>query len=121
MVWSKAKLDQLVGERLAKRKDLGPVEQAALAYARWQGLTDEVGVDPDRAKADLDATLDGLDWLKDGASRRLIPLAEELGEPAIIGLMKYSLERDIAQVREMQPTTSMPTVPLKKKRRDRER
>jgi len=121
MVWSKAKLDRLAGERLAKRKDIGPVERAALAYARWQGLTDEVGVDRDKAKADLDKTLDGLDWLKGGASRQLIPLADELGEPAVIGLMKYSLERDMAQLREMQQATSVPSVPLKKKKHDRER
>ena len=100
MTWSRTKLEQVAGERLAKRGRLEPVEQAALAYARWQGLTDEADVDTDAAKWALDRALSKLDAEPDGWLG-LKELADDLGDAAIIGLMQHSLQRGVEQVRAM--------------------
>jgi len=113
VVWSRAKLEHVANGRLAKLGALQPVERAALAYARWQGLTDEADVDTEAAKRALDRALDELDEREPmEAWAGLTALAEDLGDQAIVGLMKYSVERGFDQVlekehaRETQPAKS---------------
>lgn len=117
MSWSKEKLNQAAGERLAKRKSLRHVEKAALAYARWQGLTDEVGLDRAAEKQRLDQTLDQLDKMDVSAWEGLASLADELGEPALKGLMSYSLQRASTQLKQdmqaSQPPSPGPAAPKK--------
>ncbi len=99
MAWSRTKLEQVARKRLEQRAKLAPVEKAALAYARWQGLTDEVDIDTDGAKLALDAALDELDAKGPDGWIGLEQLAPELGDPAIIGLMQHSMRRSAEQVR----------------------
>lgn len=129
MTWSRTKLEKVANGRLAKLGKLQPVEKAALAYARWQGLTDEDGVDTEAAKRALDkalADLDALEPIEGWAG--LTVLAEELGDEAIVGLMRYSMARGAEQVIEAAPETEIQPdagkgEPSKGKsrRRDRER
>lgn len=135
MVWSRDKLIKVLGERTAERAKLEPLERAALAYARMEGLTDEVGVDRDNARRALDRALDALDAAGPDSWRDLDKLAQDLGDVTIIGLMQYSLERSVEQMRALAPVpgtepTSEPdtesavdgaTSPVKKKRRDKDR
>lgn len=130
MAWSRARLEQVAHGRLAKLGRLQPVERAALAYARWQGLTDETDIDIDAAKRALDKALHDLDQREPmDAWAGLASLADELGDEAIIGLMRYSVERGAEQLRELTPgldtidNTQSPTEPAlksKKKRKDRD-
>lgn len=105
MAWSRTKLEHVARQRLSQRAKLAPVETAALAYARWQGLTDEVNIDTDEAKRALDAALDDLDAKGPEGWLGLEQLAPELGDPAIIGLMQHSLQRSAEQVRGLSPST----------------
>lgn len=100
MTWKQAKLTHVAGERLSQRGKLAPVERAALAYARWQGLTDEDGIDTVAAKRALDTALDELDEMGPLGWKGLAQLADELGDPAIIGLMRHSLQRGSEHVRD---------------------
>jgi hypothetical protein len=134
MAWDRAKLMLVVGDRLAKRTELEPVERAALAYARWQGLTDEPGEDREAAKRALDRSLEDLDQLGPGGWKKLASLADELGDNVIVGLMQHSMQRGLDQVREPlavgEPETdgeadvdigTHDVVPEKRRRRDRDR
>jgi hypothetical protein len=100
MTWQRAKLEAVIGARLDARGRLRPVEEAALAYARWQGLTDEPDVDGETAKAQLDRSLEALDELGPSGWSDVAKLADDLGDAAIIGLMAYSLEQSGNQVRD---------------------
>lgn len=100
MAWSRAKLEKVAHDRLAQRTQLAPVERAALAYARRQGLTDEEGIDPVAAEASLGEALRELDNLEPEAWDGIAQLADDLGDAAIIGLMKHSMARGLGQMRE---------------------
>ena len=123
MAWSRAKLEHVAKRRLAERARLKPVEKAALAYARWQGLTDEVGIDRAVAKNALDVALADLERKGPDAWHGLEKLATELGDPAIIGLMQYSLRQSAERIRDAAaapghrktPGTSVPTSGTRKK------
>jgi hypothetical protein len=78
---------------------LEPVEQAALAFARWQGLTDEDDIDREAAKRALDRSLADLDAQGPDAWKGLEDLASDLGDTAIVGLMKHSLQQSVEQAR----------------------
>jgi len=127
MTWSRSQLEAVAGARLKARAVLEPVEEAALAYARWQGLTDEENIDQEAAKAQLDRTLESLDAVGPTGWSGLAKLADDLGDDAIIGLMKYSLERSASQVREQvkegpsAPDEQAGVAQTKKKGRDRSR
>lgn len=124
MVWSKARLNEIAEDRLAKRQKARPVERAALAYARWQGLTDEKGIDTDAQKQLLDRTLDELDQMEPEVWQDLLPLASELGDTVLVGLMRYSLKRGAEQLREQQMNaapTEQPGNAPRKRRRERDR
>lgn len=128
MAWSRAKLEQVAHGRLAKLGKLQPVERAALAYARWQGLTDETDIDPAAAKRALEKALHDLDQREPmDAWAGLASLADDLGDEAIIGLMRYSVERGAEQLRELTPGVSTtdnaqlraePALKSKKRRKD---
>lgn len=105
MAWTRAKLEEVAGKRLAQRAQLEPVEQAALAYARWQGLTDEDRVDRDTAKLSLDEALATLDAQGPDGWNNLTKLAQELGDTAVIGLMQHSLRRSIEHVHDQARAT----------------
>jgi len=127
MTWSRTKLEQVANGRLTKLGKLQPVEKAALAYARWQGLTDEDDVDTEAAKRSLDkalADLDAMEPMEGWAG--LTALADELGDEAIVGLMRYSVARGAEQVMEAAPEVEIQPdaaagEPSKGKSRRRER
>ena len=129
MTWNRADLERVARARLTARASLAPVEKAALAYARWQGLTDESGVDTDAAKAALDEALAELDGLDTEAWAGLLHVSDDLGDAVVIGLMQHSLARGIAKVRETMRETQEPFAPpvepsqspSKKKRREKGR
>jgi hypothetical protein len=126
MVWSRTKLEQVARQRLDQRAKLAPVEKAALAYARWQGLTDEQDVDTDASKRALDAALDELDATGPEGWVGLERLAPELGDPAIIGLMQHSLRRSAEQVLGQAPPMTLEegdeqmSSPKRRKKNDRD-
>ena len=109
-MWSKEKLKKVVAEREAARGKLGSkVEQAALLYARSEGMTDEPDADRATARKELDALVDGMepeDW--DNLNHQL-PV---LGEAALQGLMGYSMRRALASVQSFaQEVAEMPDWP----------
>lgn len=89
MTWSRAKLEQATKGRLAKLGTLQPVEKAALAYARWQGLTHEDDVDTEAAKRSLDKTLAGLS-VGSRSSCRFMPSASLCAQTRPIVVRKPS-------------------------------
>ena len=125
MVWQREKLEQVATARLAQRERLEPVEQAALAFARWQGLTDEDDVDTNAAKRELDRALADLDARGPDAWNGLEDLASDLGDTAIVGLMQHSLQRSVeqarAQVTDLTAETSDAPAPTRKPKRDKGR
>ena len=130
MVWNRTKLEQVAGQRLAGRAKLAPMERAALAFARWQGLTDEVDIDTDAAKRALDDALAELDDQGPDAWAGLAQLATDLGDPAIIGLMQHSLRRSVEQVKALAQTADATndddvadpaTTQNRRRRRDKDR
>lgn len=113
MTWSRTKLERVVHGRLTKLGKLQPVEKAALAYARWQGLTDETDIDVDAAKRALDKALLELDAREPiEAWSDLTMLAEELGDEVVIGLMRYSVQRGAEQVRDQAHEVQEPEPPV---------
>lgn len=128
MTWRRTDLERVATTRMTQRERLAPVERAALAYARWQGMTDEAAVDPANAKAELDAALDVLDDLGPEGWAGLSRLADELGDAALIGLMRHSLTHGIAQLREAQRSIaperegdSARAAPASRPRKDKDR
>lgn len=113
-MWSKDKLNKVVAERRAARGKIGSkVEQAALLYARSEGMTDEPDTDRAKARSDLDALVDSMepeDWnnLKDQ-----LPV---LGEASLHGLMRYGMQRALASVQTMaRELSEMPDWPVAEK------
>lgn len=96
-LWSRDKLQQLAKQRLSQRAKLQPVEKAILAYARWQGMTDENDVDITAAKTELDRLTDAM------PPKQWEPLKQLVGtidDQVLRGLMSYSLQRSVSQLRE---------------------
>lgn len=106
-MWTKAeladKLTALANVRNAKRAATctPAAEQAALLYARWQGLTDEATTKRLKAKAELDKLLDRMapeDWESVDA------IAEGLGDTTFKGLMIYSGKHALASTTKLART-----------------
>ena len=128
-MWTREKLQEIVERRQKAKEPFNAVDDAALAYARWQGLTEESDVDPEGAKAELDRLVDTIEpeqW------RRLNELAADVDEGIIRGLMSYSMRRAYEQlgqqreqVREMKDwpvdTTPAPKGPDRRRSRGRSR
>ena len=94
-MWTREKLQEIVERRQKAKEPFNDVDGAALAYARWQGLTEELDVDREGAKAELDRLVDTIEpeqW------RRLNELAADVDEGIIRGLMSYSMRRAYEQL-----------------------
>ena len=66
-MWSRDRLAELVEKRREAKEMLPQAEEAVLAYARWQGLTNEEHVDQAAAKETLDRICDAAEpeeWSK---------------------------------------------------------
>jgi len=128
-MWNQNKLTQAANKRQQARAQFTDLERATLAYARWNGLTEETGVDTTKAKAELDKLLDAMDpedW------QGLEGLSGTTDDRILTGLMTYSLQRwhqELGQQkRELDALPDWPTPDhspaprnTKKKRRDRSR
>ena len=125
-MWSHTRLAELVEKRRRNREQLPRAEEATLAYARWQGLTNEDNVDRDAAKRTLDGICDGAEpeeWT------RLKELVGDVDDQILRGLMHYALTRSLGQLREQQreigrlvePDDGGPTAPTRRRRRSRSR
>ncbi len=78
--------------------DSSDLDRAVLAFARWQGMTDETELQREVAKAELDTLIQRMepeDW--SGLRDR----AELLGEENTRKLMSYSLRRAMDDLEEM--------------------
>lgn len=125
-MWSHTRLAELVEQRRRNREQLPQAEEATLAYARWQGLTQENDVDRDAAKQILDGICDATEpeeWA------RLKDLVGDVDDQILRGLMHYALTRSLGQLRDqqrevgrlMRPDESGPTAPSRRRRRSRSR
>lgn len=78
--------------------DSSDLDRAVLAFARWQGMTDETELQREVAKAELDTLIQRMepeDW--SGLRDR----AELLGEENTRKLMSYSLRRAMDDLEEI--------------------
>ena len=58
-MWKREDLIKATQKRRDEQKNLHPkIQRAALAYARYMNLTEERGIDPEEAKAELDVLID---------------------------------------------------------------
>lgn len=90
--WNRQRLDELVAEEAEARAGAPEAVRAVLAFARWKGLTEEPGIDRERAKADLDRCLNVLDdtpqsW---GAMKELVG---RWNDGVLKDMLRYSVER----------------------------
>lgn len=94
---------QAVFRRLAKRGTDGEpdvqVEDVLLAYARWQGKTDEANVDAGHAKAVLDGLLDRIEPDAWNGLKELI--GEDVSEDLVVGTMRYAQQRGLNQTQSL--------------------
>ena len=89
-LWSKDKLRARAARAAEADAELGPAAQAALAWARWQGMTDEGGLDRSAQKAELDRLVDAMEpeqW------RTLYDKLGDSGNAAVRGVLQYSAAR----------------------------
>lgn len=96
-MWSREKLAELVEKRQHSQAQLPRAEEAILAYARWQGLTEEDNVDRAAAKTTLDEICDATEPEEWG---RLKGLVGDVDDQIVKGLMRYALTRSLEQIRE---------------------
>lgn len=90
-MWSKGEFKAVLDAKALLRKGASTkAEQAALHYVRWQGLTEEEGVDAKASKTALDVLVDGMepdDW--EGVKT----MAKSLGDATFKGLLTYAVDR----------------------------
>ena len=104
-MWSRDALVELVEKRKKAREEAPQAEEAVLAYARWQGLTNEEHVDQAAAKETLDRICDAAEpeeW------RKLAELVGEVDDQLLKGFMHYALTRALEDVRENARTLDGP-------------
>jgi hypothetical protein len=97
-LWNHDKLKARGARTAADRIAAKPAERAALAWARWQGMTDEAGIDREAAKRELDRLVDAMEpeqWWD------LYRKLSGAGDAAVRGVLKYSVERAATQVPDM--------------------
>ena len=127
-MWSQTRLAELAEKRRRSREQLPRAEEATLAYARWQGLTQEDNVDRDAAKRTLDGICDATEpeeWT------RLKDLVGDVDDQLLRGLMHYALTRSLSQLKEQQrevgrlmepeQPTPQPNGPTRRRSRGRSR
>jgi hypothetical protein len=119
-MWSRDALVELVEKRKKAQEQVPEAEQAVLAYARWQGLTNEENVDRDAAKQVLDRICDAAEpeeW------RKLADMVGEVDDGMLKGFMHYALSRALEDVREQARTLDGPQAepPTPNRRRSRGR
>lgn len=119
-MWSRDRLAELVEKRKEAQEQVPQAEEAMLAYARWQGLTNEEHIDQAAAKQTLDRICDAAEpeeWSK------LSALVGEVDDRLLKGLMHYALSRALEDVRENARTLDgpEPDSPAPNRRRSRER
>lgn len=117
-MWSKDELKRIVERRTSGRVEAGPKwEQAALLYARWQGMTDEADADKDEARKQLEQLVDGMepeDW---DHLERIVP---KLGDKVFYGLLTYGVERAaVASKEDAARTERLTKAKVRKKSPDR--
>lgn len=100
MAFDKEKLHKTVEIRREKMSGQERVQEAALAYARWQGLTDEHGIDRPKAKKDMDRLLDELEG-DAKAWEQTKELVGVLNDRVLGGLLSYSLQRSQIYLQEL--------------------
>lgn len=103
-IWSKEKLKERTARRIAAHKPFA--EQAALAWARWKGMTDEIALDRNQAKSELDRLVDTMEpeqW------QTIYALAGTADDNVMRGVLLYSIERGSEQAREMAQALVEPT------------
>ncbi|MBT3069256.1 hypothetical protein KKP04_00010 [Rhodomicrobium sp. Az07] len=94
-MWSRDALVDLVEKRRKAKEQLPNADAAVLAYARWQGLTQEDGIDRDAAKEALDRLVDAAEpeeWT------RLTELAGHVDDRLLKSVMHYALSRALEDV-----------------------
>ena len=104
-MWSRDRLAELVEKRKEAQEQVPQAEEAVLAYARWQGLTNEEHVDQAAAKKTLDRICDAAEpeeWSK------LAVLVGEVDDRLLKGFMHYALSRALEDVRENARTLDGP-------------
>jgi len=97
-LWDPDKLKARGARTAADRVAAKPAERAALEWARWQGMTDEAGIDREAAKRELDRLVDAMEpeqW------RSLYRKLSGAGDAAVRGVLTYSVGRAAAQVPDM--------------------
>ncbi len=89
-MWDREKVKAVADSWAQRRAELGPAAGAALAYARWQGMTDEPGVDRDAAKQELDRQMESFGVI--GVEPEHVgKLMGHVADEVLMGLMRYSL------------------------------
>lgn len=99
-LWNRQRLEEIASQRNAALAGVPEIAGAALAFARWQGMTAEPGLDRAGAKAELDRRLDALDETPElwSQMKELVGLEHD---QILRELMMYSLKRSSEQVKEM--------------------
>lgn len=88
-MWTRNSLEEATRKgREALEKASDTVHRAALAYARYQGHTDETDIDRQRAKAELDGLIDAITHDDFGIAGPEHPIA------LMRELATYKMERD---------------------------
>ena len=90
-----------VRDEVARRKRLseaGPIDEIVLAYARWQGKTQELGLDPEAEQHQLDQLLDSVDA---DAWSQLKEMVGLIDDRLLAEVMRYSAKRALAQTKEL--------------------
>lgn len=134
-MWSQDKLKQAVDRRKSRAQELAAVnaelERAALAYARWTGMTEEIGVDTAKEKDALDEIIAAMQPDQWTGLKRLLGKTDDR---VLAGLMTYSLQQaqgdlkrqvreleDIPDWDEAQSKAAEPPRPSKRRRKTRSR
>lgn len=90
-MWSKGEMKAVLDAKALLRKGTSDKsEEAALLYARAQGWTEEEGIDPKGAEAELNALLDDMDpeeW--EGMQKA----AAHIGDATFKGVVIYAVRR----------------------------
>lgn len=108
-MWDRDKL-----ENLARRRGEGlrASEQALLAFARWQEMTDETGANPELAKKELDGLIG---TLSDEEAQRLNGLGDFQRDAVIRDFQMYVFEARTAGIEsQVRAVTDLPNWPEQK-------